>query len=537
MWTPKGKKHKIPAPPPISLIGRFHTMVVSDKLWVSWLFSAVEKIDVGILPETYTPELLPYGTIYRPDLDTYSTGLAYNAGSIFIGGGSGVTEISEATGVRLNQFADTWNVYTGCLLNEDGGIYAPIPFYGGLRKYSYDGNLLFDSLSYPFPNFGDQVASMLSDGTHIWTTFIGGNRVSRLSFDLSVVDSFQTAYQKPLGIAFDGTNIWVSFQGSSTQPALQNGGVLAKYDTDFNELDSYIISDCLGYIEYFADIDRLGVNDWANNSFKLVNPANGAVVQDTPVGDWAGRPSIDSRGYVFVASYIDNTVTRIPTATPPQADDILFHFNDYPFVNSGTLPTTQTAPSSRFTTTVGEVIFGSGSFIGTLGTGSPDSEWMTITTTNALTISSSWTIRTKFILNAPSGIYTGLIDPWSGSGIEAIAINPAGSMIVMQFGSLISCPITIGSVQELSIELFNGVIYAYIDGTLVGSQPYVDALSGLPITGTTIGAGGTIFAIGDAGNQLTSGQQTIMDEFIFVNGTALAGGASSYAVQVSPYLP
>jgi len=533
MWTPKGKKHKIPAPPPINLIGRYHTLVVSDKLWVSWLFSAVEKIDVGILPETYTPELLPYGTIYRPDLDTFSTGLAYNAGSIFIGGGIGVTEVSEATGVRLNQFADTQSLYAGCLLSEDGGIYAPLPFFGGLRKYDYSGNLLIDSLELPVPHFGDPINSIISDGTSIWVTYVGGNRVSRLSFDLTTVDSFQTEYRMPIGIAFDGTNIWVSFQGSATQPALPDGGVLAKYDTDFNELDSYIISDCLGYIEYFADIDRLGVNDWANNSFKIVNPANGAVVQDTPVGDWAGRPSIDSRGYVFVASYIDNTVTRIPTATPPQAYDILLHFNAYPFTNSGTLPTSQTAPSSRFTSVVGEAIYGTGSL---RSTQTYAEAALNVLTTNPITILTAWTIRMKFKVRNTS-VYLELLEGWADSYL-LVAVNDSSNVIQsMPFNPFASATITANTVQELSIELFSGTLYTYVDGTLVGSIPYVNPFTSLPIGEISLVGGTRLFKLGNVGNTVASGEETITDEFIFVNGTALAGGASSYAVQVSPYLP
>jgi hypothetical protein len=228
MYRPKGRKHTIPPTPQPSATGRIHTMVVGGNLWVSMLFSAVEKIDVGSLPDITVAEVLAEGTIYRPNLTTYSTGLANNAGSVFIGGGTGVTVIDEATGVLLNKFAQVEQFYAGCLLVEDGGIYVPVPFYGGLRKYDFSGNVLIDAALLTPPKFGNPVTSFLSDGSFIYIAVNPANKLTKLNFNLTLDTEVQTTGNKPIGIAFDGTSIWVSFQGSPVQPFVANGGLLKK---------------------------------------------------------------------------------------------------------------------------------------------------------------------------------------------------------------------------------------------------------------------------------------------------------------------
>jgi len=585
MWTPKGKRKIYPFPvPPLYPTSGYRNRAVE---WNDFIFfnnntasgANLAKVDALALPEETSITLIAPDVSYPvPNESVYNWTLTNISDDTFVLSGyygKGFTRIS----INGEIVADADLVYDDLTFLGVPGFHNYI-YFPTIAQYNFNGTIIASSSNgsrvrcLAFPATNPQTTSVTCipvTSTAIITHIYGlndeiylGNMVGWetiiLNPDLSisrtiagscytVAEELESSYYVVNPLPVTGT-IYDIVVGDAVVSRRVYGS-----DTEVAEktiTDGYIvaIADPHPAIPFFSILYCDGFPIF-NTSRKVVQVDKETLdtlhVWDIPdsVGIDVRHGCIDSLGYTYFPVIsraltgvdADKNVLRIP---PPPATipyNILLHFNSHPFINSGTLPTTQTSSSSRFTNAVGEIIFGSGSLLGSLGNGTSDPNPLQITTTNSLTIASAWTIRTKFILNSPSGIYTGLISFWAGSGIGSVSINSSGSIIVMQFSSAISCSITVGSVQELAIELFSGVLYIYIDGTLVGSQPYNDPLSGLPITGTTIGAGGTIFNIGDAGNALVSGQQTVMDEFIFVNGTALAGGASSYVTQVSPYLP
>jgi len=586
MWTPKGKRkiYPFPVPPLYPTLGyRNRAVEWNDSIFFNnnspYTGANLAKVDTLTLPEEPSITLISPDISYPvPNESGFNWTLTNISDDTFVLSGyfgKGFTRVSISGEIVAD--ADL-------LIDNLAGIspYHQYMYFATIAQYHFNGTIIASSsyantarcITYPVDNPQTNDVTPVSGLSNAFITHIYGlndeiylgNQVNWdtiiLNPDFSVnrtisgscytiAEELDSSYYITNPLNMGGT-IYDEVIGDATISRRVYGSdteVATKTITD-----SYImaVADPYPTIPFLSILYCDGF-PMVSSSRKVVQVDKETLdtlhVWDIPdsVGIDVRHGCIDSLGYTYFP-IVDKAVTGIGAdenilRVPPPPDVpaipymILLHYNAHPFTNSGTLPTSQTAPSTRFTTSPAQIIYGTGSLLGSLGNGTSDPNPLTLTTTNTLLILESWTVRTKFILNAPSGIYTGLISFWAGSGIGSVSINSAGSIIVMQFSSAISCPITVGSVQELSIELFVGVLYIYIDGTLVGSQPYNDPLSGLPITGTTIGAGGTIFTIGDAGNALLAGQQTIMDEFIFVNGTALAGGASSYSVQVSPYLP
>lgn len=331
--------------------------------------------------------------------------------------------------------------------------------------------------------------------------------------------------ENPLGIDFGDHHIWTAnfLTGDVFKVNASNGTVDLTFNTGIT--DAAILH--LSYSTYGNYILLTISKDYSSynlpNSLNVVqirSAATGALVETVPVGIDPRNVSIDEFHWGYVAGYGDGTVTRFPLPAPGISYDILLHFDSFPFTNSGDLPVTITAPETRFTSDPSRVIEGSGSAVSNRGSGNLDQETIQIYTTNTITLGSQWTIRFKATINAPAtGV--GILTPWLGSAIESVSIIAAASMYVMQFTAAITVPITPGTSQLFSIELFEGSLYIYLDGVLKGTQLYNDPLSGLPIAPQTLTAGSRLFNIGATGNAITEGQQTIIDEFIFVKDLAL----------------
>jgi len=284
----------------------------------------------------------------------------------------------------------------------------------------------------------------------------------------------------------------------------------------------------------------------ADISFKLLSKATLEVLAEFPLViaptsvalmTVVRNGCMDSRGYSFfplamARDYNDGRIYRVPPVpvVPSQTYSILLHFDTYPFANAGTVPATITsAPQQLYTDTP---IFGAGSLLGNRGTSNGDYVATLITPVTPPMTLPAWTIRFKFkVRNAAMG-YLGFFLGWNNSFIN-VTIHTGGSIVVKQFSPAIGATILYNTVQEFSLELFNGNLYIYIDGSLIGSEPYTDPFTSLPIPSMPVGQ----MTLGDQGNASVDGTQTVFDEFIFLNGTSLAAGSSTYSIQTSPYLP
>jgi hypothetical protein len=344
--------------------------------------------------------------------------------------------------------------------------------------------------------------------------------------------------ENPLGIDFGDNHIWTAnfLTGDVFKVNASNGTVVLTFNTGIP--DSAILH--LSYSTYGNYILITISKDYS--SYNLPNSENvvqirsattGVFVETVPVGIDPRNVSIDEFHWGYVAGYGDGSVTRFLLPTSVQTYDILLHFNSYPFTSDGTHSTTQTAPSNRLTTVPEEIIYGTGSLISNQNN---SDNWLEIFSDDVITIAESWTIRMKFKIRN-STLYLELLEAWTDSYISIAVKNDTNVIQTMMFSPFATAPITVDTVQELSVELLEGVVYTYIDGLLVGNLPYLNPYTNAPINSVTLAADSKLFTLGRIGNSVTAGEETICDEFIFVNGTALAGGASSYTTQTSPYLP
>ena len=221
------------------------------------------------------------------------------------------------------------------------------------------------------------------------------------------------------------------------------------------------------------------------------------------------------------------------TSSPPSvtiAYDILLHFNSYPFVNSKSLLVVITSAPAQLNTT--SSLYGAGSLYGAAGT-DVIGVGTVIHPVSPLFAEVNWTIRMKFMIkhsvDAPLNILSIGTDSFLNIGINA----GLGTMQILEFVPPVAVIITPNIMQELAIERYNGIIYAYIDGELVGSLPHLNPFDSTPVTNFNF----QDITIGNEYTGVVLGQNNVFDEFIFLNGTSLAAGSSTYSIQTSPYLP
>jgi uncharacterized phage protein (TIGR02218 family) len=211
---------------------------------------------------------------------------------------------------------------------------------------------------------------------------------------------------------------------------------------------------------------------------------------------------------------------------------LLYHFDAYPFVEStGALINQGTNVAGQFTTT-GQT-FGTGAFFASQGSGHGENggalDVTFLTEDPDHIMQPEFTFRFRYTPTTDTaGGYTQVLDV--GSAIDMGNFTNSAFPVFRGFGNA-SVALSAGTSYAISIEAHNNNGYLYIDGVL--AHTFVDLATNCyayyafnnPLR---IKLGGTVNDVSEAGRPL-------FDEFLFVNGTALAAGASSYEVETVPF--
>lgn len=206
----------------------------------------------------------------------------------------------------------------------------------------------------------------------------------------------------------------------------------------------------------------------------------------------------------------------------PTDPTILFHFNSFPPINSGTFPT------EIVTSYVGNIntttpLLGAGSLMSSPSNGSHTPFILGWTYPNQTTIT-SFTLRFKFKMRTAIR-FCGLLRFTPDSYINIYA-DMTGAIGVLEFNPTVAVALTPNVLHEISVEWFGASLYVYFNGTLVQTLPYLNPFTLVPITSLVLDN----FNMGKSGNDLPVGEETLFDELYFVLDRALTSGGSSYTV-------
>ena len=221
----------------------------------------------------------------------------------------------------------------------------------------------------------------------------------------------------------------------------------------------------------------------------------------------------------------------LPTGATAIALSLLYHFDSYPFVEeTGALISQAANLPSRFVTT-GQT-FGAGAFMASQGSGPPDlGDHLRVTYLDEdpdHAMQPNFTIRFRYTPTiSTAGGFTTVLDV--NDAINMYNNTNTGFGVFRGFPVVTGLTLNVGQKHAISVEAYNNNGYLYIDGALV--HTFVDLQTNCyafysynnPLS----------FDLGHTINDIA--EAPIFDEFLFVNGTALAAGASSYNVETIPY--
>lgn len=216
---------------------------------------------------------------------------------------------------------------------------------------------------------------------------------------------------------------------------------------------------------------------------------------------------------------------------------LLYHFDSYPFVEeTGALITQGPNIPANFLTT-GQT-FGAGCLEGSYGSGhSSQGDGLVVVfqagAPNSV-MQPNFTFRFRYTPNTDTAL-----SGWTGvlrvrGAIDVANQNNAGFYVFRDLPvAVLPSPMVAGTAYAISVEVYNDTGYFYVDGQLIRSYPNLTdtCYNAFPLphpfeATLRISLGYTLNDVGIA---------PIYDEFLFVNGTALATGASSYTVETIPY--
>jgi len=232
------------------------------------------------------------------------------------------------------------------------------------------------------------------------------------------------------------------------------------------------------------------------------------------------------RAWMETGNGILPTIEIPPSATLITAS-LLYHFDSYPFIESTGALINQSPNVALQFVTVGQT-FGAGAFLTSHGS------------------ESGGRISTTFLAEDPDHVmqpdftvrfrYTPTVDT-AGGLTSVLEVNAAIQMInfnnnafsVFRGMANATVPMSAGTSYAISVEVYNNNGYLYVDGVL--KQTFIDlATNCYAFYGYD---NPLIFNIGATTNDVEL--SATIDEFIFVNGTALAAGHASYRVETAAF--
>jgi hypothetical protein len=586
MLSPKGRRKKEIKPPFNTYISGYGNKALEyageiffNRITVYTNANSVAKLDAMVLPEETTlTTVTPTASVAVPNevFGSWTLTKLPSGNFTISGGGKGITKVSASLSI-LSETDLKFDVdYVGQqkhLPIMSQTYFASIDKIVSMTSYGSSKNLMSIDATTPlqsnasisqlqynngYADINCYVFYLSSLGSKLYAGDWASKTTKVLNTSLAVIDTINDVLYM---LQADGIGYFVqnplNFGGTIYSPSPGTDAILYAINTADNSVvashnfgDKYIRA----IAEDYASIDYIAVfiSDSyplisATSTFYLLKKTDLSVMATYPVPDLVGMDirngCMDSRGYSFFplvsASGFDNSagrIYRVPKYT--MQFEILLHFSSYPFINSGTLPVTIDSVSTRLTTDSSKIIYSPGSLLSNTGSGNPDSTGLSLYPSVDITIQNSWTIRFKLRVNRPDWVH--LFNGWVGSNIGAWINGGTGTVEPLRYFPqyTYTVPTVFGDVQEFSLELLAGVVYTYMDGILVGSAPYEDPGTHLPMPETFfIPSGVLLFSMAATDNDILDSQRTVYDEFIFVNGAALAGGASSYSVRTTPYTP
>lgn len=221
----------------------------------------------------------------------------------------------------------------------------------------------------------------------------------------------------------------------------------------------------------------------------------------------------------------------LPTGLTAVYASLLYHFDAFPFVESTGALISQAAVNLPVQLATSGQTFGAGAFIGSHGEGHVEyggSLYVTYLTEDPNhAMQPNFTIRFRytptvdtaggvtFVLDVESPI---AFDNYTNSSFSVFRGFP-NAVVAM----------SAGTTYAISIEAYNNNGYFYVDGVLV--HTFIDLAANCYANYSYLNP--LILDLGHTINDV--GVAPIFDEFLFVNGTALAAGASSYQVETVPF--
>jgi len=209
--------------------------------------------------------------------------------------------------------------------------------------------------------------------------------------------------------------------------------------------------------------------------------------------------------------------------------NLILHFDTFPPANAvpgGMYNITQTGYESQIST---PGVFGSGQFIADQGSGHhATAVYLQANPTDHLMMGNDWTVRFIYTPTTQNiDMYTGVV---SLGGIELVNHSNT-SWILFNYEPEFSATVVPNVPCRISIERLGNTVYVYFDGVLKYTRPNVHLDWWAFQTPRE-----AIFDIGHTGNDLpTFENRPMIDEFMYLDGTALAGGQGNYIVETAPF--
>lgn len=221
----------------------------------------------------------------------------------------------------------------------------------------------------------------------------------------------------------------------------------------------------------------------------------------------------------------------LPTGATAIALSLLYHFDSYPFVEETGALINQASNLPAQLLTTGQT-FGAGAFRASYGSGHPElGNGLHVTYLNSdpdYQMQPNFTIRFRYTPTiSTAGGATTVLDV--GNPINMYNVTNTGFHVFRGFPNVTGLTLNAGQSYAISLEAYNNNGYLYIDGSLV--HTFVDLQTNCYASYSY--SSPLIFNLGATTNDVA--EAPIFDEFAFINGTALAAGASSYTVETTPY--
>lgn len=221
----------------------------------------------------------------------------------------------------------------------------------------------------------------------------------------------------------------------------------------------------------------------------------------------------------------------LPTGLTAAYASLLYHFDVFPFVESTGALIIQADNLPIQLATSGQT-FGAGAFIGSHGAGHSDyggSLHVTYLPEDPdHAMQPNFTIRFRYTPTESTGAgSTGVL--YVEGPIHMINYNNSSLDVFRGYSAVTGLSMVAGTKYAISIEAYNNNGYLYIDGVLV--HTFIDLATNCYAIYSY--SNPLIFYLGITTNDVSLAP--MFDEFLFVNGTALAAGASSYQVETVPF--